>query len=150
MMMNWTEDEVSLLLTLNKDGLSATEMSAVIETKSRNAIIGKLHRMHVPMTNSSGGRRVAHLNDERKERPKKQLMLNRKIKIQSVNYKQLPLENIDVSRNDGKTLVELEHNHCRWPFGETDIYFCGRQILEGTPYCYTHYDVSRRKPDQWQ
>lgn len=137
--MPWTNEKTSLLVQLNSEGLSATQMGAKLGV-SRNAVIGKLSRIGVKMFMSQSFRR------KRIPKPKpplqKRLMLNR---IQDVTCVILPIERIDVKREDGKTFLELKGNDCRWPFGDRNYYFCGRQTEEGKPYCFTHTHFSYRR-----
>lgn len=59
---SWTDDSVTTLTKLWNQGLSCTEISAQMEGYSRNAIIGKIHRLKLKRT-------TGHENKPRKERP---------------------------------------------------------------------------------
>ncbi|WP_293682907.1 GcrA family cell cycle regulator, partial [uncultured Phenylobacterium sp.] len=43
--MGWTDDRVDLLKTLWQDGLSASQISKQLGGVTRNAVIGKIHRL---------------------------------------------------------------------------------------------------------
>src|SRR4051795_7024894 len=53
--MNWTDERVELLRKLWSDGLSASQIAAQLGGVSRNAVIGKVHRLKL----SSRGRATA-------------------------------------------------------------------------------------------
>jgi GcrA cell cycle regulator len=38
---------------------------------------------------------------------------------------------------------ELEPPHCRWPYGDGPIVFCGHPRRPGHPYCESHWHLSR-------
>ena len=41
----WTEGEVKVLRQLQQQGKTATQISSALGTKSRNAVLGKMHRL---------------------------------------------------------------------------------------------------------
>ena len=45
--MNWTQQEMDILADLWSRGYSASDIAACLPGKTRNAIIGKAHRMHL-------------------------------------------------------------------------------------------------------
>jgi GcrA cell cycle regulator len=53
--MNWTDERVELLRKLWAEGLSASQIAAQLGGVSRNAVIGKVHRLKL----SSRGRSTA-------------------------------------------------------------------------------------------
>jgi len=74
-----------------------------------------------------------------KHRPKH----NRPSTSNSAEYIQLECSEV-VSRN--LTLLELEHDDCRWPYGENqDMRFCGHNQLDGSKYCRLHFNLSLRR-----
>jgi GcrA cell cycle regulator len=53
--MNWTDERVEKLKKLWADGLSASQIAAQLGGVSRNAVIGKVHRLNLPGRAKSGG-----------------------------------------------------------------------------------------------
>ena len=53
--MNWTDERVELLRKLWSEGLSASQIAAQLGGVTRNAVIGKVHRLKL----SSRGRSTA-------------------------------------------------------------------------------------------
>lgn len=135
----WTPERVTLLKKLAAEGLSASQIANELEGVSRNAVIGKIHRL--------GFRLKPKPPKSNHPRPIKKFKLNPQFKLSPVVSRQLPLENIDVKREDGVNFANLKDNQCRWPFGEVDLYFCGRPKADySRSYCPHHEYASRGHP----
>ena len=137
--MPWTPEKINLMLSLNEEGLSSSQIAATLDV-SRNAVIGKLTRMKVKLA-------LARSPFSRPQEPrikKKRLVINgnKRLVINGKKSAELPFEEVDVSREEGKTFLELAMNDCRWPFGNADFYFCGRKAEPGKPYCPSHSSLS--------
>lgn len=131
--MPWTEEKINLMLSLNVEGYSSTQIAGMIGDVSRNAVIGKLSRMKVKMSLARSP--FSRPQEPRIRKPRGRIIINGK-------KKSLPIEDVDVSREEGKTLLELNGNDCRWPFGDDSFYFCGRETEPGKSYCPSHSSLS--------
>ncbi len=134
----WTTADIALLIDLNKQGLSSTQIAAHFKGRTRNSIIGKLCRLRIasgykPPLKSKGPARL--------KKPKVPKVP--RIVTTSINAFELPAEVVDVAREDGKTLLELNPCDCRWPYGLTDYYFCARPRMDGSSYCPGHDRYSK-------
>tara|TARA_B100001996_G_C18416726_1_gene499027 strand:+ start:86 stop:583 length:498 start_codon:yes stop_codon:yes gene_type:complete len=132
--MSWTEEKVSKLKELWGKGNTASEIAQIIGGISRNAVIGKAHRLNlsakIKTKNSSKNQTNGKLRAGEKEIQKR----GRKS-----FFKSLIIEK-DFEPENPKQLEELE-NHCRWPINHPDepnFYFCGRQPLKDFSYCKLH------------
>ncbi len=155
--MNWTDERVELLRKLWSEGLSASQIAAQLGGVSRNAVIGKVHRLKlssrarptstVPRTKKtmrapSGGRPSG--------RPGRQISggtigataLKPVYYADAVAERQLrPIEDIVVPIARQLKLVELTDKTCKWPVGDPlmeDFHFCGHDSSDASPYCTYH------------
>jgi len=108
-------------------GLSANQIAAEVGNLSRNAVIGKVHRMGL-----SGRAKRPAATDFRPRRPPPDLeFLRREISSSGLARLNVPF----------KSLTELDQSSCRWPMGTPDsgyVVFCGAPALAGLPYCAYH------------
>ena len=133
--MSWTPEKEQKLRQLWKKGHSGSEIANILGNTTRNAVIGKVHRLNlekrVTLTKSEGKK-----NTENNTAPEITTQkLGRKAR-----FKALLLDK-NFEPENPKKLTELTDNTCRWPIGhpdEKDFYFCGRKPLEKFPYCHLH------------
>ena len=132
--MSWTDEKVTKLKELWGKGNTASQIAEIIGGMSRNAVIGKAHRLNLSAkikSRSSANYSSQKLNNEVVNSPKK---------IRKSKFKSLLLEK-DFEPENPKQLEELDENTCKWPSGhpnESTFYFCGRNSLKDFPYCKLH------------
>ena len=137
--MSWTEEKVNKLKELWGSGKTANQIAEIIGGISRNAVIGKAHRLNlsskIKTKNYSDGinNRFSQIDNFEKN--------NKKIKkIPKSKFKSLLIEK-DFEPENPKQLEELNDNSCKWPVGhpnESSFYFCGRTSLKDFSYCKLH------------
>ena len=133
--MSWTEEKVSKLKELWGKGNTASQIAEIIGGISRNAVIGKAHRLNLSAKIKT---RTATCNknfENSIEQNKVQSKRGRKSK-----FKSLIIEK-DFEPESPKQLEELDENSCKWPIGhpdEKEFYFCGRSSLKDFSYCKLH------------
>ena len=125
--MSWTPEREEKLRKLWKAGHSASQIASMLGDTTRNAVIGKAHRLKLEARTIS--KRSTHkVNTENNIRPEvKTQKLGRKAR-----FKALLLDKSFESENP-KKLEELSDETCRWPIGhpsEKNFYFCGREPME--------------------
>ena len=106
----WTDDRLEHLKSLWSKGLSITQIGQEIGV-SRNAVVGKVHRMGLPKRNSP-------------------IMRAEKVPAPQ-----------PVSPVNAMTFQEWDRSKCCWPIGDPksdDFRFCGERASEGRPYCAHH------------
>ena len=131
--MSWTEEKVKLLKELWGSGKTASQIAEIIGGISRNAVIGKAHRLNLSAKIKT---RTAVNNSNLGEN--KKITTNRKgrrFKFQSL----LLDKNFEPARN--LQLEELNENTCKYMEGhpdDKDSSFCGRKTIEKFSYCPLH------------
>tara|TARA_Y100000816_G_C25652749_1_gene346934 strand:+ start:13 stop:507 length:495 start_codon:yes stop_codon:yes gene_type:complete len=133
--MSWNEEKVAKLKELWGKGNTASQIAEIIGGLSRNAVIGKAHRLNLSAKIKT---RTATSNknfDNNIEANKNKSSKGRKSK-----FKSLIIEK-DFEPENPKQLEELDEKSCKWPIGHPDekgFYFCGRSSLKDFSYCKLH------------
>ena len=133
--MSWTEEKVSKLKELWGKGNTASQIAEIIGGISRNAVIGKAHRLNLSAKIKTRTAASSKNFDENLEATNVTSKRGRKSK-----FKSLIIEK-DFEPENPKQLEELDESSCKWPIGhpdEKDFYFCGRSSLKDFSYCKLH------------
>ena len=139
----WTTDRVELLKSHFEAGLTCREIAASIGV-SRNAVIGKLARLHLtrgPQRAEPRPTKVA------RDRSRKSIPLLQYQILQAVYENALPSQEDPIVSESRCSLLELSNQRCRWPIstpGADDFCFCGNTPVEGMPYCSGHHRLAYR------
>ena len=133
--MSWTEEKVAKLKELWGKGSTASQIAEIIGGISRNAVIGKAHRLNLsakiktrPVTSNQNFENSFEEKSIKNRRGRKS------------KFKSLIIEK-DFEPENPKQLEELDENSCKWPIGHPDeknFYFCGRSSLKDSSYCKLH------------
>jgi GcrA cell cycle regulator len=132
--MSWTEEKVLKLKELWGKGNTASEIAEIIGGISRNAVIGKAHRLNLSAKIKTRTA-TSSKNFDNVEANSAQSKRGRKSR-----FKSLIIEK-DFEPENPKQLEELDENSCKWPIGHPDeknFYFCGRSSLKEFSYCKLH------------
>ena len=133
--MSWTDEKVAKLKELWGKGNTASQIAEIIGGISRNAVIGKAHRLNLSAKIKTRSASVNHGSKTFQE--------NEKVKparVRRSKFKSLIIEK-DFEPENPKQLEELDDNSCKWPIGhpdESSFYFCGRTSLKDFSYCKLH------------
>ena len=133
--MSWTPEKEKKLRELWKKGLSASQIASMLEGTTRNAVIGKAHRLNLKARNTTRKTEVKANKQVNGPQEIKYQKLGRKAK-----FKALLLDKNFEKENPIK-FDEITDKTCRWPIGhphESSFYFCGRTPMEKFPYCKLH------------
>ncbi|MDA9974722.1 hypothetical protein N9E71_02680 [Candidatus Pelagibacter sp.] len=133
--MSWNEEKVEKLKELWGKGSTASQIAEIIGGISRNAVIGKAHRLNlsskIKTRNASSSQSFDNSLEENSSKQKR----GRKSKFQSLIIEK------DFEPENPKKLEELDESSCKWPVGhpeEQSFYFCGRSSLKDFSYCKLH------------
>ena len=133
--MSWNEEKVAKLKELWGKGNTASQIAEIIGGLSRNAIIGKAHRLNLSSKiKSRSSTSSLNFQNNVEENDSKQKS-GRKSKFQSLVIEK------DFEPENPKMLEELDESSCKWPVGhpeEKNFYFCGRSSLKDFSYCKLH------------
>ena len=146
--MSWTEEKVAKLKELWGKGKTASQIAEIIGGISRNAVIGKAHRLNlsakIKTRSATSNENFDNSNQDKNSKIRK----GRRGK-----FKSLLIEK-DFEPENPKQLEELDENSCKWPIGHPDeknFYFCGRTSLKDFSYCKLHllyaYQPKGKKED---
>lgn len=140
--MSWTDERVTLLKKLWGEGKTAAEIAKALGGVTRNAVIGKAHRLKL-------SNRISPIQqNERKEdrTPEIKKQLPKAVKTAAQVVKKAANNSFK-----GLKMIELKERMCRWPSGDPkdeDFAFCGCETVTGLPYCEDHakmaYQVATR------
>jgi GcrA cell cycle regulator len=150
--MTWTDERVETLKKLWSDGLSASQIAAELGGVTRNAVIGKVHRLGLsgraksPSSAAPRPRKPrAHSHLLRASRPS---IRGNTALAHSYDFDIEPepelIDNV-IPLGQRRSLLELTEETCRWPIGDpgqADFFFCGGQAITGLPYCAYHSRVA--------
>ena len=133
--MSWTPEREEKLKELWKKGHSGSQIANLLGNTTRNAVIGKAHRLKLQARTTSK-KSISKKSAEKINNTEiKGQKLSRKAK-----FKALLLDK-NFEQENPKKLEELDDTTCRWPIGhpyEEKFYFCGRKPMEKFPYCKLH------------
>ena len=134
--MSWTPERNQKLKDLWSKGHTASQIAALLGNTTRNAVIGKAHRLNLQARAVSNRTQIkTNLKNNNKISEVKTQKLGRKARFQAL------LLDKNFQHENPKQLEGLTDETCKWPIGhphEENFYFCGRTSLEKFPYCKLH------------
>jgi GcrA cell cycle regulator len=151
----WTDARCETLRTLWTDGLSCSQIAAELGGMTRNAVIGKVHRMGLPRRNAqprkprrpSGGLSVRTSEGAIARELRRRLVSRGNGGFDFLADREPQSEatviNDDhaIPQEQRKSLFDLTDETCRWPVGDVgtpEFFFCGATTQSDRPYCSAH------------
>jgi GcrA cell cycle regulator len=150
--MSWTDERVELLKKLWTDGLSASQIASQLGQVTRNAVIGKVHRLGLSgrMKSSGAMTRIAKPRLRSPMRPSVQptsfgataLKAEAQVERGLVHLLEpAVIMPFPAPKGENITLMQLSERTCRWPLGDpgtSSFRFCGCETTSGASYCQYH------------
>jgi GcrA cell cycle regulator len=163
--MSWTDERVEALKTMWGEGKSASHIAKELGGVTRNAVIGKVHRLGLSNRGPNGERHEeveaaapveAHPQRAKESAPVQPIRPKPAVPIAGQPLPPQPpgaeisseaLANLaEVAKKARRlTLMQLTERTCKWPIGDPatdDFWFCGLPCTPGKPYCETHVAVA--------
>jgi GcrA cell cycle regulator len=154
----WTDERVELLKRLWADGLSASQIANQMGGVTRNAVIGKVHRLGL----SGRAKTSAAPAQPRPRKPSRSPshpLTHRPVSQGNVAlaaHSREPVapapepevafdEDVVIPMSERVTIMELRDSMCRWPMGDPttpEFRFCGGKAITGLPYCPHHSRIA--------
>jgi GcrA cell cycle regulator len=151
--MSWTDERVEHLKKLWSDGLSASQIAAELGGITRNAVIGKVHRLGLSgrakapssaAPRQRKARQPSHVFRAMRPATRGNTALAHALPAYEIEPEPEPIENI-IPIGQRCTILELTDAKCHWPIGDPgqpDFFFCGGKSIPGLPYCAFHARVA--------
>ncbi|WP_375572020.1 GcrA family cell cycle regulator [Ahrensia marina] len=174
--MAWTDERVEVLKTMWLGGSSASQIAAALGDVTRNAVIGKVHRLGLsgrgkPTSTATPRARKPRAPSSGTSRPRRSTTTARvgggagvsvgatalksdEMAVATLEQAPVARGNVDlvlVGESPKLSIQELKEDTCRWPVGDPmndDFHFCGRSALDGQPYCEYHCGVAFQAPNE--
>jgi GcrA cell cycle regulator len=154
--LTWTDDRVEQLKKLWEAGLSASQIAAELGNVTRNAVIGKVHRLGLSgraKSPSSAARPAQHMMRVSRPVSRGNTALAHAFEVE-MEPDPIAHDNV-VPISQRLSLLELNEATCHWPIGDPsnpEFFFCGGKALASLPYCAHHSRIAyqpasdRRRP----
>jgi len=150
--MSWTDERVETLKKLWAEGHSASRIAAELGGITRNAVIGKVHRLGLSGRAKSPSsaaprprkpRAAAHMLRISRPSIRGNTTLAHAFEL-DMEPEAHPIDTV-IPIGQRRSLLELTEDTCRWPIGDpgsADFYFCGGPAVTSLPYCAYHSRVA--------
>jgi GcrA cell cycle regulator len=145
--LSWTDERVAALKKLWLDGLSASQIAKQLGGVTRNAVIGKVHRLGLSGRAAPSQPQRPVFKAPRPARPAVTAQpAQRRVEPATPVPAAPPAPTYFRAEEPGSaTVLTLGAHMCKWPIGDPasdGFSFCGRRTGEDGPYCIEHARVA--------
>jgi len=152
----WTDERIALLRKLWAESLSASQIAGRLGGVTRNAVIGKVHRLGLSKRVTASRLSRKRGEEEKKAALKAEAAAEETRRVEAFDRIKRQREALvrlsapvvtPVSvENPSKsfTLLDLKESMCRFPVGdpfESGFHFCGEPKTKGSSYCARHHSL---------
>ncbi len=146
----WTAERVDQLRNYVDAGLTCSQIAAEIGV-TRNAVIGKIHRLGLSPGRPAAAPAGSCPQRGRRPRLPSQRQMLRLISAEAPPFVADGAAAVPVESANRCSLLELAQDKCRWPVGDpvtnagaADFSFCGNETVRGFSYCAGHARMAYR------
>ncbi len=147
----WTDERVEMLKKLWAEGLSASQVAKQLGGVTRNAVIGKVHRLGLsgratPSRPARPRQQTTRATAPLRGRPDPLVVERRADEARGAaplaeraEAARVEVETLDPAQR--ATVLTLTEHTCKWPIGDPGrpgFHFCGRGADSNSPYCADH------------
>jgi GcrA cell cycle regulator len=146
----WTAERIEQLRHCVVTGLTCSEIAVEIGV-SRNAVIGKIHRLGLSSGRPAGAQALGCPPRARRPRAPTQHRWLQLAYPRTPNGGEAIMLGTTVDSAQPCSLVELAERKCRWPLGDPvkpDFAFCGNETFTGFAYCIGHARMAYRSAER--
>ena len=142
MQIPWTKEEIDTAIRLAKEGMKATEIATHLKGRTRNAVIGLLHRRKIMMSifqskpYPTRPPRVARKKPSLPQPKVEKEPEKKKQPSEPIDY--LFEKKVDFVKYGKTEITDAHSSQCRWIDGEGTI-VCGEPIVKNSAWCKDHY-----------
>ena len=148
-METWTAERIEQLRHCIASGLTCSQTAAEIGV-SRNAVIGKIHRLGLSPARPAGASARSCPPRARHPRISPHSRLLHLIGAQAPSIAgDAAVEQVSIDSAQRCSLLEIAQDKCHWPIGDphaADFAFCGNEAVTGFSYCAGHARMAYRFP----
>jgi len=148
-METWTTERIEQLRHCIASGLTCSQTAAEIGV-TRNAVIGKIHRLGLSPARPAGASARSCPPRARHPRNSPSSRLLRLIVAQAPGIaSDAVAEPVPIDSAQRCSLLEIAQDRCHWPIGDphaADFAFCGNEAVSGFSYCAGHARMAYRFP----
>ncbi|MEP1231636.1 MAG: GcrA family cell cycle regulator [Litorimonas sp.] len=154
----WPDERVAVLTKLWAEGLSASQIATQLGGVTRNAVIGKVHRLGLPGRAKPSNPRRKRVTTAKTSKPRVSKALRAPSAPRTPRILATappappPLDAKPMANGEFATILTITDHMCKWPIGDPgtpEFRFCGRKTDPEEPYCVPHsqvaYQPSRRR-----
>jgi GcrA cell cycle regulator len=151
MVMSWDDNRIELLKKLWSEGLSASQIAGELGGVTRNAVIGKVHRLGLSGRAKAKPAAIARPRKLVKAPPRTTTIAVRGNLAVIVDAEIEPevqpqmRTNVVIPIARRISIMELREGLCRWPIGDPlqgDFAYCGADCGTGKTYCEGHARIA--------
>ncbi|MCJ2135153.1 GcrA cell cycle regulator [Methylobacterium sp. J-026] len=157
--VGWTDDRVALLRRLWEEGQSASKIAAQLGGVTRNAVIGKVHRLGLAGRPRGGEELpaaavvVPSAKTVEIETAIAVVETQAPEPVAILSHRPAPefpapapaTAPVPLATSQRVTIMDLRESMCRWPLGDPttpEFRFCGGRAITGLPYCTHHAEIA--------